>query len=348
MRNWEENVRRVDPYVPGEQPKDGVYIKLNTNENPYPPSPGVEAAIRSLDTETLRRYPDPASAELVNALAARYGRLPEEIFPGVGSDDVLAMAFLTFFSRQEKPVLFADVTYSFYEVWAQLFNVRYETVPLDDAFRIRPEDYKKENGGIVVANPNAPTGRALPLTELEEIVASNPESVVIVDEAYVDFGAESAVGLIPKYENLLVVQTFSKSRSLAGLRIGFALGNEKLIRYMNDVKYSYNSYTMNRLQIAAGTAALADDAYFRDKCRKIMATRDYAEKEFASRGFRFFPSAANFLFVTHPERPAKELYEMLRAKKILVRYFNKPRISEYLRVTIGTEEEMKALFAALD
>ena len=347
MPRWEENIRTVVPYTPGEQPKEQDVIKLNTNENPYPPSPKVREEMEALSMADLRKYPDPAASRLVGAIAERYGRKKSEVFVGVGSDDVLAMCFLTFFNNRTKPVLFPDITYSFYDVWADLFRIPYETVALDDAFRIRPEYFARENGGIIFPNPNAPTGRALPLADVEKIIAGSPDSIVIVDEAYVDFGAESAAGLIPKYDNLLVVQTFSKSRSLAGMRIGYALGNEVLIRYLNDCKYSFNSYTMNRTAIAAGTAALEDEAYFRENVRKIMATREKAEHRFHELGFRFFPSEANFLFVTHPDRPAKEIFEALRARHIYVRYFPKERIDNYLRVTIGTDEEMEALFAAL-
>jgi len=347
MPLWEDKIRKVVPYTPGEQPKEAGIIKLNTNENPYPPSPAVKRALTDLPDTDLRKYPDPAVSELVGALASRYGRKPSEVFVGVGSDDVLAMCFLTFFNSKDKPVLFPDITYSFYDVWADLFRIPYETIPLDDAFRIRPEQYIRENGGIVFPNPNAPTGRAMPLADAEKIIAANPGSIVIVDEAYVDFGAESAVGLIPKYDNLIVVQTFSKSRSLAGMRIGYALGNEKLIGYLNDCKYSFNSYTMNRTTIAAGCAALSDEKWFQKHVGKVIRTRERAEKEFAALGFRFYPSASNFLFVTHPEKPAAEIFEELRKRHIYVRYFAKPRIDNYLRVTIGTEEEMDVLFAAL-
>ena len=347
MPLWEENIRKVVPYTPGEQPKESGIIKLNTNENPYPPSPAVRKALAEMPETDLRKYPDPAASDLVLMLAERYGRKPSEVFVGVGSDDVLAMCFLTFFNNKEKPVLFPDITYSFYDVWAELFRIPYETIPLDDAFRIRPEQYVRENGGVVFPNPNAPTGREMPLAEAEQIIASNPGSIVIVDEAYVDFGAESAVGLIPKYDNLLVVQTFSKSRSLAGMRIGFALGNETLIRYLNDCKYSFNSYTMNRTAIAAGCAALSDEKWFRDHVGKVIATRERSEREFASLGFRFYPSVSNFLFVTHPGKPAAEIFQELRERHIYVRYFRKNRIDNYLRVTIGTDEEMDILFAAL-
>lgn len=251
MKPWEANIRKVVPYTPGEQPNESGMIKLNTNENPYSPAPGVEKALKALDADTLRLYPDPTAGDLVHSIAAFYGLKDEQVFTGVGSDDVLAMCFLTFFNS-EKPILFPDITYSFYDVWADLLRIPYERPALDEEFHIRKEDYFRENGGIVFPNPNAPTGVEMPLSEIEEIVAKNPESIVIVDEAYVDFGAASALPLIEKYDNLLVVQTFSKSRSLAGMRIGYAFGNPELIKYLNDVKYSFNSYTMDRTTIAAG------------------------------------------------------------------------------------------------
>lgn len=255
MKLWEANIRKVVPYTPGEQPNESGMIKLNTNENPYSPAPGVEKALKALDADTLRLYPDPTAGDLVHSIAAFYGLKDEQVFTGVGSDDVLAMCFLTFFNS-EKPILFPDITYSFYDVWADLLRIPYERLALDEEFHIRKEDYFRENGGIVFPNPNAPTGVEMPLSEIEEIVAKNPESIVIVDEAYVDFGAASALPLIEKYDNLLVVQTFSKSRSLAGMRIGYAFGNPELIKYLNDVKYSFNSYTMDRTTIAAGVASM--------------------------------------------------------------------------------------------
>ena len=348
MSDLASRIRKVTPYTPGEQPKETDIIKLNTNENPYPPSPRVTEALASLPPEANRRYPDPAVTALREALAERYGCSPEEVFVGVGSDDVLAMCFLTFFNTDEEhPVLFPDITYSFYDVWADLFRVPYVTVPLDDAFRIVPEDYDRQCGGIIFPNPNAPTGRAMPLSDVEKIIGYARGSLVIVDEAYVDFGAESASGLINKYENLLVVQTFSKSRSLAGGRIGYALGNKTLIEALQNVKYSFNSYTMNAAQIAAGTAAIHDEEYFRKCCRSIMEVREEAEKELSALGFRCCPSAANFLFVTHKEVPAKEIFMALRARRIYVRYFDKPRIDNYLRITIGTRGQMNALTRAL-
>lgn len=340
MKSWEANIRKVVPYTPGEQPNESGMIKLNTNENPYSPAPGVEKALKALDTDTLRLYPDPTAGDLVHSIAAFYGLKDEQVFTGVGSDDVLAMCFLTFFNS-EKPILFPDITYSFYDVWADLFRIPYERPALDEEFHIRKEDYFRENGGIVFPNPNAPTGVEMPLSEIEEIVAKNPESIVIVDEAYVDFGATSALPLIEKYDNLLVVQTFSKSRSLAGMRIGYAFGNPELIKYLNDVKYSFNSYTMNRTSILLGTASIEDDAYFKETVEKIVNTREWFKAEMKKLGFTFPDSKANFLFASHPKVPAKEIFEAAREKDIYVRYFDKPRINNYLRITIGTDEEME-------
>ncbi|MCD8195685.1 MAG: histidinol-phosphate transaminase [Lachnospiraceae bacterium] len=346
MRKWEANIRRVTPYTPGEQPNRPDMIKLNTNENPYPPAPGVREALQAIRRDELLRYPDPTASALTGALAREYGVSPEQIFVGVGSDDVLAMAFMTFFNS-EKPILFPDITYSFYPVWAEEFRIPYELVALDAAFGIRKEDYFRENGGIVFPNPNAPTGVELAAKDVEEIIRRNPDVVVIVDEAYVDFGAHSAMPLVEKYDNLLVVQTFSKSRSLAGMRIGFAVGNPALIRYLNDVKYSFNSYTMNRAALACGVAALEDEAYFQETTQKIIKTRENAKKVLKGMGFRFPDSMANFLFITHPELRAKELFEALRAADIYVRYFAQPRIDDYLRVTIGTDEQMETLYRFL-
>ena len=346
MSTWEENVRKVIPYTPGEQPNQPDMIKLNTNENPYPPAPGVEKALKEMDMDAMRLYPDPAAYDLVHAIAQMYSLKDEQVFVGVGSDDVLAMSFLTFFNG-EKPVLFPDITYSFYDVWAELFRIPYERPALDDSFHIKKEDYFKENGGIIFPNPNAPTGVELPLQDIEEILKANPGSVVIVDEAYIDFGAHSALPLISKYDNLLVVQTFSKSRSMAGMRIGFACGNPVLIKYLNDVKYSFNSYTMNRTSLAAGVAAIGDRDYFEDTCQKIMDTREWTQKELKALGFTFQDSKANFIFAAHKTCPAKQIFEALRAKHIYVRYFAKPRIDNYLRISIGTREEMEQLIRFL-
>ena len=354
MPKWEDNVRKVVPYTPGEQPKISNIIKLNTNENPYPPSPLVKEAIDMSDGDILRKYPDPSSAVLVEAIARHYGVAPERVFVGVGSDDVLAMCFITFFASG-RPILFPDITYSFYDVWADLFRIPYETKKLDEDFRIINRDYYPENGGIIIANPNAPTGVLKPLDEVEDIVRHNTDVVVIVDEAYIDFEegedgkipADSALNILDKYENLLVVNTFSKSRSLAGMRIGFAIGSPDMIRYLNDAKYSFNSYTMNRTAIAAGAAAVEDQAYFARHLGMIKATRRRIGKELRELGFSFNDSQSNFLFVTHRSVPAKELFTALHEAKIIVRYFDKPRIDNYLRITIGTDEEMDTLVAFL-
>ena len=346
MSGWETNVRKVTPYIPGEQPDDADMIKLNTNENPYPPSPSASAVLGGMNGGRMRLYPDPDVRELKAALSGHFGIEPGQVFVGVGSDDVLATAFLTFFNGK-KPVLFPDVTYSFYEVWAELFGIPYERPMLDEDFRIKKEDYLRENGGIVFPNPNAPTGVEMPLTDIEEIIAGNPGSVVIVDEAYVDFGAQSALPLIDKYDNLLVVQTFSKSRSMAGMRIGYAMGSKRLIGFLNDVRNSFNSYTMNRPAIAMGTAAVRDDDYFRMICQKIIDTRENTAVQLRRLGFHFEESKANFIFAAHRSVPAADLMQELRKRHIYVRYFPKGRTQNYLRITIGTPEQMERLFAAL-
>ena len=340
MNNWEKNIRKVVPYTPGEQPNQPDMIKLNTNENPYPPAPGVAEVLKNTETDALRLYPDPAAKDLVHAIAADYGLLDEQVFVGVGSDDVLAMSFLTFFNS-EKPILFPDITYSFYDVWADLFQIPYERPELDEHFHIKKEDYFRENGGIIFPNPNAPTGVSLPLDEIEEIISHNQDVIVIVDEAYVDFGTESALSLIDKYENLLVVQTFSKSRSMAGMRIGYAMGNPALIQAMKDVKESINSYTMNTESILIGAASLEDEEYFQENIKKVMNTRAKTKEELEKLGFDVKESCTNFLFAGHKDVPAKEMFEKLREKGIFVRYFNKPRICDYLRITIGTDEQME-------
>lgn len=347
MGNWKKNLRVVEPYVPGEQPKQENMIKLNTNENPYPPAPGVEKVLKSMETGDFRLYPKPDARELVDALAEEYNVPANQIFVGVGSDDVLGMAFLTCFNG-EKPILFPDITYSFYPVWADLFKIPYVRPALDENFCIKKEDYFEENGGIVIANPNAPTSIAMPLADIEEIIAKNPDSVVIIDEAYVDFGGESALPLVDKYENLLVVQTFSKSRSMAGMRIGFAFGNKELIDAMYAVRNSYNSYTMNMPSILCGTEAVKDRAYF-DKTRAaIVETRAEVTEKLTKLGFKVLPSSANFLFASHESVPAEELFLMLREKHIYVRYFKQPRIQNYLRITIGTPEQMNIFLAEVE
>jgi len=342
--SWEKNVRKVVPYTPGDQPKvEGRIIKLNTNECPYPPTPKVREALDNLPIDSMRLYPNPSAAPLVKSLAKYYGVNEDEVFVGVGSDDVLADCFLTFFNS-EKPILFPDITYSFYDVWAEVYRIPYKTIPLDDKFSIVKEDYYTENGGIVLANPNAPTGEAVDLTVIEDILKHNPDSIVIVDEAYADFGGVSALPLINKYDNLLVVQTFSKSRAFAGMRIGYAIGNKILIKYLNDVKFSINSYTMNQTAIACGVAVCEDTDYFDELVSKVVNTRENAKKEFVKLGFKFQDSKTNFVFVTHDTINAKDLYEYLKSKNIYVRYFNKPRINNHLRITIGTDEEMNILF----
>ncbi|WP_077611572.1 histidinol-phosphate transaminase [Clostridium sp. Marseille-P2415] len=346
MKPWEANIRRVAPYVPGEQPKGENLIKLNTNENPYPPAPGVRCALERMDYSQFRKYPDPASSVLIRALSEYYRVGEDQIFVGVGSDDVIAMAFLTFF-HSDTPVLFPDVSYSFYRVWAELFRIPYEKPALDEAFCIRKEDYYRENGGIIFPNPNAPTGLLMSLKDVEDIIAHNQKSVVIVDEAYIDFGGESAMKLIGKYENLLVVQTFSKSRSMAGMRIGCAYGHPDLIRALNDVKYSCNSYTMNIPSLLLGVEAVKDDQYFKETLRKIIHTREAAKEQLRELGFSFPDSMANFIFASHKDHRAEELYNALREKNIYVRYFKQPRLDNHLRITIGTDEEMEKLYRFL-
>lgn len=347
MENWESYVRKVVPYVPGEQPDKAKMIKLNTNENPYPPAPGVAKVLAGFETDKLRLYPEPTCKVLVDAIAEYYGISSEQVFVGVGSDDVLAMIFLTFFNS-EKPILFPDITYSFYDVWADMLRIPYETKALDDNFEIQPEDYYGENGGIVFPNPNAPTGVQMELSEVEDIVAHNRDVIVVVDEAYIDFGGESALPLIERYDNLLVVQTFSKSRSMAGMRIGYAMGNSKLIKYINDVKYSFNSYTMNQTALALGVEAIRDKEYFEETRAKIIATREWTKKELKKLGFSFGDSMSNFIFATHKTIPAREIYEALRKENIYVRYFAKERIDNYLRISIGTQKEMEALIEFLE
>lgn len=347
--SWKENVRQVEPYTPGEQPKDRNVIKLNTNENPYGPSEKVKCC--EMDYDLLRKYPDPAASDLVNVLAEYHHVDPAQVFVGVGSDDVLGMAFLTFFNS-ERPILFPDITYSFYPVWAELYRIPFETRALREDFSINPEDYAPGNGGVVFPNPNAPTARLLPLDEVERMIRANPDVVVIVDEAYIDFAPEgsSALSLVDQYDNLLVVRTFSKSRSMAGLRIGYAIGQKELIRCMQAVKYSYNSYTMNRPSILYGCASVEDDAYFRETIRKIVTTREWFTKELKELGFHVIPSSANFVFASHQTLPAEEIFRRARERGIFFRYFKLPRIDNYLRITIGTDDEMKTVvdFLALD
>lgn len=344
---FENNLRKITPYVPGEQPKNmNKVIKLNTNENPYPAAPGAEEIACNLKDKDMRLYPPTDAGKLSKAIAGYYGIDHKNIFVGVGSDDVLATAFLTCFNS-EKPILFPDVTYSFYDVWAALYKIPYKTVPLDDNFKIIKEDYLQENGGIVIANPNAPTSIAMPLEDVEFIVKNNPDVVVIIDEAYVDFGGESAIPLLKKYENLMVVQTFSKSRSMAGMRIGYAFASDRIIQAMNDVKFSINSYTMNYPSVEMGVAAIEDEDYYKATIAKIVKTRKKAVEELTRLGFKVLDSSTNFLFISHKGVKAKDIFADLRNRGIFVRHWDKPRIDNYLRVTIGTDAQMKKLYEAL-
>lgn len=341
MSSWRDNLRKIDPYVPGEQPNLPDMIKLNTNENPYPPCPGVRKVLDTYPEDLLRLYPDPSSEKLVEAIA-KYNHVgKDQVFVGVGSDDVLAIAFMTFFNSK-KPILFPDITYSFYDVWAELFRIPYERPALDDNFQIVRSDYYRENGGVVIANPNAPTGVFQGMDALEDIILHNQDVVVIIDEAYVDFSEEgSALALTEKYENVLIVQTYSKSRSLAGMRIGHAIGSKELIAAMNDVRFSYNSYPMTRLSVEIGAAAMEDEEYFEKICKKIVATREWTKKELKRLGFSFQDSMTNFIFASHKSVPAEDIFDALRKKHIFVRHFGAERIKNYLRISIGTQEEME-------
>lgn len=340
MSTWRDNLRTIEPYVPGEQPNLPAMIKLNTNENPYPPSPKVVEVLKSFDCDSLRLYPDPNSQLLADALAKRYGLASDQVFLGVGSDDVLAIAFMTFFNSK-KPILFPDITYSFYDVWAELFQIPYERPALDEHFDLIREDYYKENGGVVIANPNAPTGVLQNMDFLRDVIEHNRDVVVIIDEAYADFSESSALELTKEYDNVLIVQTYSKSRSLAGMRIGYAMGNPELIKAMNDVRYSYNSYPMTRLSVALGVAALEDETYFQDTVAKVIETREWTKEQLKRLGFSFRDSRTNFIFAAHESVPAVQIFDALREKHIFVRHFSQKRIDNYLRISIGTREEME-------
>lgn len=346
MSNWSDNIRKVDPYVPGEQPKQEHMVKLNTNENPYPPAPGVKKALQEFNPEQLRLYPDYTCSSLIQELACYYDLEEEQIFVGVGSDDVLATAFLTCFNS-EKPILFPDITYSFYDVWANLYRIPYERPKLDANLHIVKEEYYRDNGGVVIANPNAPTSVCESLDVIEDIIRNNQDVVVIVDEAYVDFGGSSARTLLDRYDNVMVVQTFSKSRSMAGLRIGFCMASKKLIQAMNQVKFSINSYTMNDTALAIGIEAVKDVPYFEKRVQQVIQTRERMKSELSQLGFEFPDSKTNFLFITHKKVDAKELFEYLKQHNIFVRYFSAPRIDQYLRVTIGTEEQMDLFLSTI-
>ena len=336
---WIKNLRKVEPYVPGEQSKDKDIVKLNANENPYPPSPEVIKAINNFDCNTLKFYPDANAAEFKAAIAEFYNVKKENVFIGNGSDDVLALSFQSFFNS-EKPIAYPDITYSFYPVWCELFSIPYKSYPLSSDFRINADDYKSENGGVVIPNPNAPTSLGEGREFIEKIMDYNKDCVVIIDEAYVDFGGYSSVELTKKYENLLVTGTFSKSRSLAGMRIGFAIGSEKLISELEAVKNSYNSYTVNSIAMAAGTAAIKDVDYFKKTVSMVIKTREKVKDELRSLGFEVLESQTNFLMAVHPEKDMKDYFEYLKTQKVFIRYFNKPVINKYVRITIGTDEEM--------
>jgi histidinol-phosphate aminotransferase len=345
-RFWSNIVNELTPYVPGEQPKLPNLVKLNTNENPYGPSPQVLAALREAANDSLRLYPDPIASELKQTLADYHGLNSTQVFVGNGSDEVLALAFMALL-KHDAPLLFPDISYSFYPVYCKLYGIDYRTVPLDDAMRIRPEDYQGPCGAIIFPNPNAPTGVDLPLAGVETLLREHPDAVVVVDEAYVDFGGESAVALVDRYPNLLVVQTFSKSRSLAGLRVGCAFGHPELIEALERVKNSFNSYPLDRLALAGAVASLHDEAYFQHTRQAVIASREQLTADLTSLGFDVLPSVANFVFARHPQHDAAQLAAGLRARSVIVRHFNAPRISQYLRISIGNVAECAALMAAL-
>jgi histidinol-phosphate aminotransferase len=345
-RYWSQQIAALDPYTPGEQPQGQQYIKLNTNENPYPPSPAVADVLRDFEIDRLRRYPDPESTDLIKSLAAYQGLESSQVFVGNGSDEVLAHAFQAFF-RQDYPILFPDISYSFYPAYCKLFQVEYHQPALDQEFCINIQDYASANGGIIIPNPNAPTGIALAVGAIRELLADNPESVVIIDEAYVDYGAESAVMLIPEFPNLLVVQTFSKSRGLAGLRLGYALGQENLVEALQRVKNSFNSYPIDSLTSALALASIADEDYFQQCRSQVITSRERLRTELQQLGFEVFPSSSNFVFVRHANTAAETFYNELKAAGILVRYFKKPRIDNCLRITVGSDPECDALIGAL-
>lgn len=345
-RFWSTIVSELTPYVPGEQPKLPDLVKLNTNENPYGPSPQVLAVLREAADTSLRLYPDPTASELKQALAAYHGLRSEQVFVGNGSDEVLALAFMALL-KHDAPLLFPDISYSFYPVYCKLYGIAYRTVALDESMRIRPEDYRGPCGAIIFPNPNAPTGVDLPLAGVETLLRDHPDAVVVIDEAYVDFGGESAVALVDRYPNLLVVQTFSKSRSLAGLRVGSAFGHPDLIEALERVKNSFNSYPLDRLALAGAVASLHDEAYFQQTRQAVIASREQLSADLAALGFEVLPSVANFIFARHPRHDAAQLAAGLRARSVIVRHFNAPRISQYLRISIGNPAECAALMAAL-
>lgn len=339
---WTKNLRDIEPYVPGEQSSDSDIVKLNANENPYPPSPKVLDAVKGFDVSALRLYPNANATPLKQAIADYYSVDIKNVFLGNGSDDVIAVAFQALFNS-DLPIAYPDLTYSFYPVWCSLFNIPYRTYPVDSNFRINPEDYSEKNGGVIIPNPNAPTSLGEGRDFVEKLMEYNQDSVVIIDEAYVDFGGVSSVPLTKKYENLLVTGTFSKSRSLAGLRIGFAIGSERLISVLEAVKNSYNSYTIDSISIEAGRASILDDEYFKETCEKIIATRERVTKEMRALGFNVLDSQTNFIFATKDDISMKDMFEYLKTKKVFIRYFSVPRIENYVRITIGTDREMDIL-----
>ncbi|MCK7546950.1 histidinol-phosphate transaminase [Marinobacter koreensis] len=345
-RFWSPLVNDLVPYVPGEQPKMANLVKLNTNENPFGPSPKVIEAIKAELNDGLRLYPDPEGEALRETIAEYHGVTRDQVFLGNGSDEVLAHIFYGLFQHGE-PILFPDVTYSFYPVYCGLYKIEGKPVPLTDSFEIDPEDYRQPNGGVIFPNPNAPTGRYLPLEQVETILKANPDRVVVVDEAYVDFGGESAITLVDQYPNLLVSQTLSKARSLAGLRVGFAVGHRDLIEALNRVKNSFNSYPLDRLALAGAKAAYEDEAWFRKSCDGVISERERVTEALELMGFEVLPSKANFVFARHKEHSGEALAKSLREQGIIVRHFNKPRISEFLRITIGTAEQNDALIKGL-
>ena len=348
-RFWSAIVAGLSPYGPGEQPQRAGLVKLNTNENPYPPAPAVAEAIRAAmgdAGDALRLYPDPSSSALCAAIAAREQLARKQVFVGNGSDEVLAHAFHGLFQHGQ-PLLFPDISYSFYPVYCGLYGIKFDAVPLDEQFQIRAADYARPNGGIIFPNPNAPTGRLLALTEVERIVAANPDAVVLVDEAYVDFGGDSAIALVDRHPNLLVTRTFSKSRSLAGLRVGYAVGDAALIEGLERVKNSFNSYPLDRLAIAGAVASVEDEAFFQESCRKVIATRGKLVADMQALGFEVLPSAANFIFARHPQRDGAELTAELRKRAIIVRHFKAPRIDQFMRITVGTDAQCATLVQAL-
>ena len=346
-RYWGDIVKKLTPYEPGEQPKNNLLLKLNTNENPYRPSPRVMEAIKSSVQESLRLYPDPESTELRGSIAKYYGLTKSNIFVGNGSDEILAFIFQGLL-KKDRPIFFPDITYSFYPVYCSLYDIKYKTIPLDAELKINFSDYKKDNGGIIFPNPNAPTGTPKSLDEIEELLKINKDSVVVVDEAYVDFGTESSVNLVTQYKNLVVTQSMSKSRSLAGMRVGFAFADQGLIEALSRIKNSFNSYPVDRLAQAAGIAAINDKDYFTETRKNIIEARTFLEKELLEMNFETLPSGANFVFTRHRIKNGNEMFKKLRDSGILVRHFNKPeRISQYLRITVGTMTQMKQLVSIL-